>query len=154
MQLLPHQLHCVWHLMGMDIETAMPCRLPQSLCHSITAINGHVLSSLNQNRYQKQQHIHGPSMPFSVSHLLHVYWGIFLGDLHLNLPLRETSSSTRFSKFCISGGRRPISLSLSPSFLRRCNLKKFCKHGREKKQDLDLSTTLGSLSRQKPLHLS
>lgn len=53
----------------------------------------------------------------------------------LDLPLRETSSSTRFSKFCMSGGRRPISLSLRPSFLRRFNLKKFCKRKSERERN-------------------
>lgn len=44
-----------------------------------------------------------------------------------NSPFLETSSSTRFSKFCMSGGSLCISLSLNPSFLRRCRRKKFWK---------------------------
>ena len=46
------------------------------------------------------------------------------------LPFLETSNSTRFSKFCISGGRRWISLSLKPSFLNRFKRKKFWKNDR------------------------
>lgn len=44
-----------------------------------------------------------------------------------NSPFRDTSSSTRFSKFWMSGGSLWISLSLKPSFRSRCNRKKFWK---------------------------
>ena len=43
------------------------------------------------------------------------------------LPFLDTSNSTRFSKFCISGGKRWISLSLKPNFLKRLRRKKFWK---------------------------
>lgn len=124
--------------------------LPPPFRHSIIQSLQSTGTCCPSNRKKKNLHffqIYSPSMSFRASwaHLLHVYGAVFHRFLKADtwhLPLRETSSSTRFSKFCISGGRRPISLSLSPSFLRRCNLKKFCKHGEEKKkQDLDLSTT-------------
>lgn len=47
-------------------------------------------------------------------------------------PFLDTSSSTRFSKFWISGGKRWISLSLKPSFLSLCSRKKFWKEGKRR----------------------
>lgn len=44
-----------------------------------------------------------------------------------NLPFLDTSNSTKFSKFWMSGGNLWISLSLKPSFRRRCSRKKLCK---------------------------
>lgn len=51
-------------------------------------------------------------------------------QMQTDSPFLDTSSSTRFSKFWMSGGSLCISLSLKPSFLRRCRRKKFWKQGR------------------------
>lgn len=159
MQLLPHQWYGMWHSIGyINILICRPLSVTQSFNHCNQRTRAvHLTEKKKQNLHFFQ--IYSPSMSFRASwaHLLHVYGAVFHRFLKADtwhLPLRETSSSTRFSKFCISGGRRPISLSLSPSFLRRCNLKKFCKHGEEKKKTRfrpQHDSYSGAFCKQKPM---
>lgn len=52
----------------------------------------------------------------------------------IHLPFLDTSSSTKFSKFCRSDGNFLISLSLKPNLRKRCNRKKFCRNRKKTKQ--------------------
>ena len=61
---------------------------------------------------------------------------------NLDSPLRDTSSSTKFSKFWMSDGRRWTSLSLKPSLRSLLSRKKFCKPNRKFNQNWCLLSVL------------